>query len=294
MLTGFRIFWATAALGFLIVWSVAATVIGVQAECAGYGPPGKEACRYLFVLRHWLEGGLAWIRSDNNHAIIVAFGTVLIAAFTASLWWSTRRLWQANKQQSADMRASIVQQRLTAAAAQLSAKTAKTALETLERPYVFPTEIGHIHLGDTFTGGTVRPYIRFSIGNYGKSPALLHRVQGRFTMIELPLTIEKAHADNVAPGETQISEWTNSTALAEKTAIAVGRFTITHSIEIEEYNGLGRPKVVTQSNLFFLLTIEYENISGVTIIAHSCWRWVHPGGTFARHGGKAWNYEEQR
>jgi hypothetical protein len=44
---------------------------------------------------------------ENNHLVFEALAAVCIAIFTATLWWSTRRLWQASIRQSADTQSAI-------------------------------------------------------------------------------------------------------------------------------------------------------------------------------------------
>jgi hypothetical protein len=182
--TGPRIASGTAVLAMLIVWSLAVTTAGVPDACAGYGHPGQEGCTYLFVLRHWFEGVIDWIRSDGNDKIIVAFGTGAIAVFTFTLWWSTHRLWQASKKQSADMYASIVEQRRNADAAQKSAEAAALGAKAAQASVAVAqdTEVRELRAYvcnylvkvDPFLDGENLDRVAFTVRwkNFGKTPGL--------------------------------------------------------------------------------------------------------------------------
>jgi hypothetical protein len=87
-----------------IVFVVAVQYSGIQPasdiqSLAAYEQIAKEyfnyarTCAWTLMMRttEWFEG--------LSHDDLLTFSTVLIAVFTASLWWSTRRLWKAGERQ---------------------------------------------------------------------------------------------------------------------------------------------------------------------------------------------------
>ncbi len=163
---------------------------------------------------------------------------------------------------------------------------------TADRPIVLPVDIGQIRLSLPNKQTSV-PHVTFRIRNYGKSAAVIRRVQGKFMMLELPLTKEKAIGNN-RPGQTQISSWTNSTVLGPGDTIETDAFAIPESVRIDEYQGYGRPNFDTAAQLFLFVTIDYEDLSWNGWIGFTCWKYERQSnGIFTRYGEKEWNYEQE-
>jgi hypothetical protein len=162
-----------------------------------------------------------------------------------------------------------------------------------DRPIVLPVDIGQIRLSLP-NGQTSVPHVKFRIRNYGKGAAVLRRVQGKFMMLELPLTKEKATGNNRL-GQTQISSWTNSTVLGPGDTIETDAFAIPESIRIDEYQGYGQPNFATAAQLFLFVTIDYEDLSwNGGWIGFTCWKYERQSnGIFTRYGEKEWNYEQE-
>jgi hypothetical protein len=143
-------------------------------------------------------------------------------------------------------------------------------------------------------GQTIVPHVKFRISNYGKSAASLRRVQAKFMMLELPLTKEQATGNNIKPGQTQISSWTNSTVLRPGETIETDAFAVPKTIRIDEYQGYGRPSLDTTAQLFLFVTIDYEDLSSDAWNGFTCWKYERiSNGIFARYGGKEWNHEQK-
>src|SRR5947209_8462457 len=67
---------------------------------------------------------------EGHGEAVTAVFTIVLAAFTGTLWWSTDKMWRAGEQQ-------IVLAKKAAKAAKRSAKMAERTLTHLERPWIF-------------------------------------------------------------------------------------------------------------------------------------------------------------
>ncbi len=258
-----------------------------------------------------------WVPQDS-----VGFYALWTAIFTGVLAFSTIALWSetgvASKRQleliaanavkqSADMQASIAVAGRYAEAAEKAAKAAETATETteraftlLERPRVLPIDISRItqvKIGENVTTNIVN----FSIGNYGKVPALVQRVMARFAAIEFPPTRENLSRPNVRPGQSQHEVWAEQIVLGPEKTSPMSRTTIPETIEVEpiwgEFQGRRfttglRPRLPPRDNLFLEITIGYQDIaSGVVREAVTLWRYGAEG--FVPQRGGAFNFERE-
>jgi len=177
--------------------------------------------------------------------------------------------------------------------AKRSAEAAENTFLKLERPYVFPQDVGTIMIpfGGPASGNRWR--MQFPIINYGKTPAVLTRVTAKFMMLAMPLTKEKMADSNIAPGQTEVDNENLSRGLGTGDKYEA-RISLPYQIKIDCYETYGRPDFSGPEQLFLFLSIRYEDMLGIERIAHQCWKYEHPShGTFIRYGGKQWNYEEQ-
>src|SRR3954451_2922229 len=123
----------------------------------------------LVGLKHWI--GTYFHKSED----VIAFFTVVLAASTIGLWWSTRNLWIAGeaqrehaegvaKRQSREMRDSIAQ-------ARRAADTAERALVATQRPWV---KIATVHMAEalSYDVNGLRLSFTFHLENVGNTPAI--------------------------------------------------------------------------------------------------------------------------
>ena len=45
---------------------------------------------------------------DANHDLVIAAGTIVIAIFTCTLWWSTNKLWGAGERQLVELNRQVI------------------------------------------------------------------------------------------------------------------------------------------------------------------------------------------
>jgi hypothetical protein len=62
---------------------------------------------------------------DANHDPVLALGTIVIAVFTGTLWWSTHKRWQAGERQTRVSRQQAFFSTASAKAAVHSARVAE-------------------------------------------------------------------------------------------------------------------------------------------------------------------------
>jgi len=96
-----------------------------------------------------------WI--DAHHAALTLLATLFIAAFTGTLWWSTRQLWKAGERQ-------IALAKLTSEATQ----TVLGQTRVIERAYV---KLSHEPPGVGFERMDMTIHVKLRVKNFGRTPA---------------------------------------------------------------------------------------------------------------------------
>jgi hypothetical protein len=302
--------WVTAS------WPSPCLITIENEEEAAYND-NQKSCPTFRVGSEIILARLDRFIGDHDKSIIAAF-TVVLAISTIGLWLATVRLWEAGERQleliagnavrqSADMQASIAVAERYAEAAGKAAEAAERATETteraftlLERPRVLPIDISRItqvQIGENVTTNG----ISFSIGNYGKVPALVQRVMTRFAAIEFPPTRENLKRPNLRPGADTFEVSAEQIVLGPEKTSPMSRATIPETIEVEpiwgEFQGRRfttglRPKLPPRDNLFLEITIGYQDIaSGVVREAVTLWRYGAEG--FVPQRGGAFNFERE-
>ena len=121
----------------------------------------NQAIQLFAVIRDWI---------DTNSDLVTAAATAVIAIFTFSLWWATYRMMKVVREQSIDMKDSIVAAQKAARAAQDSAN----ALPAIERAYVFSNIKVKKDMSDP---DTVRDFeAELWLKNHGKTPAIIKEI----------------------------------------------------------------------------------------------------------------------
>jgi hypothetical protein len=175
--------------------------------------------------------------------------------------------------------------RITAVGASESADTIKKTLSDLERPYVLPADVGKIYFSNDHP--QVRHFVHFKVANHGKTPAILQRVQGKFLVAELPLTNEKMDGPNTPDGTEEIQDWCKTISLGSDRRLAIGPFFLPRHVEIEKYEGFGRPAVASDHQLFLRLTISFWDMARLKRRYCSLWKYDR-----ARLGFVSWGEEQ--
>jgi len=178
-------------------------------------------------------------------------------------------------------------------------ETSRTAAETLgafgklgERPYVLPQDIGHLRrvmAAHDITGG-----IGFKIANYGKVPAIVHAVDVKFAVVQMPLTPEKLAAPNCGKDKDVTASFAISKTLPPGEVRDFDVITIPPEMKapLQFEGSSARMQPGSDTELFVVVRIDYDDAAnGPLRRAQSVWR-LGPEG-FARHGGRTYNYETE-
>src|SRR5262245_7614046 len=181
--------------------------------------------------------------------------------------------------------------RTAAVAARDSADTLKKSLNVLARPYVLPTDVGKIYFSDDHPH--VRHFVHFKVANYGKTPAVLHQVRGKFVVAELPLTGEKVDAPNTPDGTEEIQDWGKTITLGPDQRLGIAPFFIPKHIEIEKHERFGRPPTASRHELFLRLTVAFWDMERLERTHCSLWKYDQARHGFVSWGEKQFTYETE-
>jgi hypothetical protein len=229
---------------------------------------------------------------DEHNWIISAIFAALVTAFTGLLYIATAGLKQSTDRLWREAHASTEAALIVANAAQKSANVAEQSYNLFERPYVIPEKIGQLYFALS-PRGDLSGWVEFRIGNYGKTPAIVHRVGAKFIAVEIPVTTEKLSADNVRPGQTNVDVWNISTILVSGETHKMPLCTVPSELRnatIRRVNGKARVVLADQHELFLTVQIKYEDAAtGVTREAATLWKSGLEG--FERYPGKEYNRE---
>ena len=161
-------------LGILLViltWEVAVLAGYQPAVCSANTCGGRTALLYP------LAAIVDWIKSEDNDKAVVAFATIGLMVFTATLWWSTYQLWQAGERQA---RISILGIQASDQASARQLELSSDATERQLRAYVGieKMELLSSNLGNTSyrphspTAGSRSPdAVVIWLKNFGLTPA---------------------------------------------------------------------------------------------------------------------------
>lgn len=215
---------------------------------------------------------------------LTVLGTGVIAWFTWSLTNSTRKQWQVA--------------RIAAAAAQQSADTAKDAFSKLERPYVY---VFDVLPPAVFRGRAVtqQPVVRYSVANYGKTPATIISISAGVSVQiepEVPIDADFDHdlyrRPILPPNDKRDVEVECAEGIADFDLIPTQVAQILGPETLPEWQNV-LPKRVPGSADFFMVwvIINYRGPFTGSHKTSSCWHYDHRTGSFRRHGGQQYNYE---
>ena len=180
--------------------------------------------------------------------------------------------------------------RIGAVAAAESADALKKLL-VRERPYVLPTDVGKIYFSDDHPH--VRHFVHFKVANYGKTPAILHHVRGKFVVAELPLTSEKVDAPNTPDGTEEIQDWGKTITLGPDQRLGIAPFFLPKHIEIEKHERFGRLRGASRHELFLRLTIAFWDTERLERTHCSLWKYDSARHGFVSWGAKQFTYETE-
>ena len=227
--------------------------------------------------QRWIVKFFCEAKASDLALVFLAYCLVIGAGWLA---WATLKLWNAGEQQ-------IAVANVFAEASQRSADTTERSLTRLERPYVLPSAVGGINFSEA---PDVRHTVGFAVINYGRAPAILRAVQGKFRMLAA-LSKDALTANDLPPEQTDASDQRVSRTLAPSDRHTVelgGPF----KVYLEKHAGFARPPLDVPEKLYLSLTIEYlDVVHGIERTGVTLWIYDHARYGFVSHGGADYNYE---
>lgn len=204
---------------------------------------------------------------------VTALATVFIAAFTLTLWLSTKRL-----SKEAETASGIADK--SADAALRSATVAESALTNLERPYVFRWTTGHPFTTPGYTQHPGAGYydVACDFVNRGRTPALVKEIKITFQVTEVgefPILIDPNKLRGFGVPPTRVISGN-----AE-------RFN-----ELVPYEVNSRLQGILEGKLWVYLLgfMRYEDVFGGRHILGFCSRYHPHRGDFVLEGDLRYNY----
>lgn len=238
----------------------------------------------------------------------VAIFTGILTFVTWRLVKSTNKLWEAadrdsketrdfNRKQINALEFQGIQLQATAdnseETAKMAAKQAAASLQQvqltaesfkrLERPYVWPTELSPILAAAGEELGYYHgPHITIKLGNFGRTPAILHNIDERFSG---SLKSGEPEAGSTERANLNVGNVIRPGKVFNNILFAVPKLLV-------ESHGrwFAPPK---RKSLYLVLAIRYEDPAGIVRKNISTWIYDHAANRFVRHGGKEHNYEEE-
>ena len=225
----------------------------------------------------WLVSFFCQAKAADLALVFLAYCLVIGAGWLA---WATLKLWHAGEQQ-------IAIANVFAEAAQRSADTTERSLTRLERPYLLPSAVGGINFSQA---PDVRHTVGFAVINYGRAPAILRAVHGKFLML-VSLSKETLETGDLPAGQAESSDQRVSRTLApsDRHTVDLG---VPFHIYLEKHAGYARPPVDIPEKLFLSLTIAYlDVVHGIERTGVTLWIYDQARLGFVSHGGADYNYE---
>lgn len=195
--------------------------------------------------------------------------TIAIAIFTGVLAWVTCGLLRANLK--------------TAGAAEVSANTARDAFTKLERPYIHAFGAYKLEIDRAVVGG-FEPFVRYSVANYGKTPAVLEDV--------IAYMIVSGETGPAGPPDDRGVHWLLRTPVfAPKERRDDLKQTIPEGLGFDHpsTNEIC-PRTGPSEDLFLRVIIKYRGPFAGGYETSACWRLDGGNNRFAEFGGREYNY----
>jgi len=208
------------------------------------------------------------------------YATVVLAVATVLLVFATGGLGYFAYRQARDMKIFVAATEKTARAAEKSADTAEDAFTKLERPYVFLFGVRALEQEDGF------PLVKFSIANYGKTPAIIENFRALASIgsePETPLRVDDPHPLFSSP---IISAQERRGDLQQGVDIPYRSPELFHAPPSQIIPRLDDPK----NDLFLWIIANYRGPFTGGHETSACWRYDRDSDRFVQYGHQDYNY----
>jgi hypothetical protein len=228
-------------------------------------------------------------------AIVIAAFTIVLAVRTGGLFKETAALRAIASQQQTDMLRSVTATEKLATTGEKSASVAERALVELEAPFLAINILDTGILREAALGGVyVRKVLRFTIANYGRTPAMLMELVDKAIIVHLtaglPPEINLDFRSRNSMSRGVIAPPSNSSQhfiydLDAQNNILIG------AKELDDlYGGQLR---LSKSELFYYGFVRYRTIFDQTFRMGFCFIFDKRGNHWHLAGGDRYNYLEK-
>lgn len=235
----------------------------------------------LFYLPNEATGFLGWLTKDA--AGFFTFVLMIVGGAQLALFWHQLRLIRASLD---DAKIAALAAKDSANAAIRQARTAEESFANLERPYIYVFGIKGLECD--FDQMEPYDFLKYSVANYGKTPASLESSCLRIsigTSPEVPVTVRPWHSLIALPILTPNERRENLTE------------PIPDNIETTQYADEDTPPgpftvpvLEEGKEFFFWIQIKYHGPFSVGHETSACWRWDSTSDRLILYGGEQYNY----
>jgi hypothetical protein len=209
----------------------------------------------------------------------LAFVTLGLAIYTAKLYRATVGLGSEAKstsdRQAAEMEKSLAIAKEAADAAQKSADVAEKTLTLGERPYVFAFNVSKFCISEDLI-----PAITYEVANFGKTPAIIERVQAALENIE-------SNLDTPIEVDSLVSAPIFSGGEVRK---GIKNETPSNMINFKTIDNAIVPDLKRGEELFFRVIIRYRGPFTEGHESSFCWIYNTHTNHFEPYGHEDYNY----
>lgn len=216
--------------------------------------------------------------------ILTAVGVVLIWRTLVH----TRRAVDSSDEMVAEAKLATVAAVAATSEAKRQADLSEESFRRLERPYIVPGEIRSIERDDQLGGGSWY-FVRYSIGNYGRTPAIIHYLNDSFG--PGPLN----HLSDPESGIRKIERDFNYGKVIPANTIdpAPHAAVVPGVVNVEFERGGYTLSIDGKKEVFLVINTKFEDMVGVIREGRFTWRYDPNRRRFLRYGGKEYNYERE-
>lgn len=229
----------------------------------------------------------------------------LLVLFNGILALYTIKLFGSAREQSRDTKVALALTRVSADAAERSAKVAERALTDTERPYVFVDGVDKFKLLDPGNENSA-VYVDYKVSNFGRLPAIITRIRvecviidrGQFFMPndarnDHPLITSPIVASGSIVGPVKIYSSDITFAADERGDINESEFLaeLEYDMPVDQYGTPWvRPTIPSNKELRFRVVVDYRGPFTWDHNTSACWRYDRNTFRFVSSGPEV-NYE---
>jgi hypothetical protein len=217
---------------------------------------------------------------DRHDAAITALATIIIAAFTFTLWQSSEKMWKVT-------RVSAFAAERAADASIRQAIIAEETLTKIQRPYVFIYDVIGILPGVT---EHMDGHVPYTVANLGQTPAIIEAIEARISKGDVPDEPGPETEDHPLVIAPFLAPQEKRENLRVQSTFWIRGILLLPDIHDPKAHTYVSANIERDENLFVRLRIRYRSVTTDGYETSGCWRYDQAYGLFVRYGGDEYNY----